>query len=107
VENTPSPLPSPNLRLQVWPFALASALTALILGIIAWPIHAMMMARAAARYSMSGGMWRGPAGAHAPMLVHHAMGPWHLLGIIVVMVWVGVGAAIFAALYNAFAVRKP
>lgn len=106
MENAPPPpVAGPFLRLHVWSLALASALTALILAIIAWPIHAMMMARAAVRYGTYGG-WQGPAGAHAPLMMHHTMGPWHLLGVTVVMVWAGIGGAIVAALYNAFIGRS-
>lgn len=40
------------------------------------------------------------------MVAHPGFGGWHLLGLIIFMVWAGVGAAILAALYNAFAVRR-
>lgn len=105
MENTPSPVVRAYLQIHIWSFSLASALTALILGIIAWPIHAMMMARHSARYGTYGG-WQGQAGPHAPMMMQHNMGPMHLVGIIVILVWAGVGAAIFAALYNAFVGRR-
>lgn len=101
MENTSAPVAVAYLRIHVWAFVLASALTALILGIIAWPIHAWMMARAAARYGAYGG-WHDGAGAHAPMMMHHSFGPMHAIGLIVVMIWAGVGAAILGALYNAF-----
>ena len=101
MENTPSPVAVAYLRIHIWSFVLASALTALILGIIAWPIHAMMMAHAAARAGAYGG-WQGGMGPHAPMMLHHNLGPMHAIALVVVMVWAGVGAAILSALYNAF-----
>jgi hypothetical protein len=101
VENTPSPVAVAYLRIHIWAFVLASALTALILGIIAWPIHALMMARAAARYGTYGA-WHGGAGPHGSMMMYHGLGPMHAIGLIVVMLWAGVGAAILGALYNAF-----
>jgi len=91
------------MRLHVWSFALACAITALLLGLIAWPIHAMMMARAAVKYGAYRGPWHNMAGPHAPMMMHHGFGAWHLL---IFMVAAGVGGAILAALYNAFAVRR-
>lgn len=108
MENTPSPSPtSLYLRLNVWGLALASALTTVILGLIAWPIHAMMMAHAAARYGTYGGPWQGmPSGPHAPMMMHPGLGAWHFFGLIIVMIWAGVGGAILAALYNAFIARR-
>ncbi len=93
-------------RLHVWSFALAAAITTLILGLIAWPIHAMMRARAAVNYGMYGGPWHGMAGPHAPLMTHPGFAGSHFLGLIIVMVCAGVGAAILAALYNAFAVRR-
>jgi hypothetical protein len=105
VENTPAPVTQAYLRLHVWSFTLASALTALILGIVAWPIHAMMMARAA-RFHAYGGGWQPGMGPHPPMMLHHSFGPMHAIALIVIMVWVGIGAAILAALYNAFVGRR-
>jgi hypothetical protein len=109
MENAPSAAPPAAsrvyARLHVWSLSLASALTTLLLGLIAWPIHAMMMARAAARYGMYTGPWRGMAGPHAPMM-HPALGSWHLLGLVIVLIWAGIAAAILAALYNAFIPKR-
>jgi hypothetical protein len=108
MENAPSS-PSPSVprvyvQLHVWGLTLAAAVTTLILGLIAWPFHAMMMTRAATRYGMYGAP-PGLAGPHAP-LMHAGLGPWHLLGIVIVCIWAGIGAAILAGLYNAFTPKR-
>ncbi len=101
---SPSPTTPPGyVRVHVWSATLAAAVTALLLGLIAWPIRAALWAHA-----WRHGAWRGMTGAPAhPMMAHpmlfHPMAGVHLLAIVVVAIWAGIGGAVFAALYNAFA----
>lgn len=82
------------LRLSVWAATVASATTALIMGVLWLPLH-LMRARA------SFGVMPHPMSAGGGFA-----GGWVLVALLVVLVYGGVAGAIFAAIYNAVLSRR-
>jgi len=109
--------------LRVWPFALATSAAAIILGILAIPIHFvkhMAMARHFEHFRvdrMPGGpgpavpvppgVPAGPEVHGAWLAAHIGLGiEWAIVGLIVLAVYAGVAGAVLAAVYNALASRR-
>lgn len=111
--------------LRVWPFTLAAAATALLVGILTIPIHIlkhMAMRRFEFETPIGPGVPHlpgGPGPAFPPpgpggpdmhgtwFAVHAGLGIEMLvIGLIVVAVYAGVAGAVFAAVYNAIATRR-
>jgi hypothetical protein len=91
-------------RLHVWGLTVASGVAALLMGLLALPLHLL---------KLHGLMTRGPMGTppgmgYPPqgMMQPHA---WHagggigllVLGLILLAVWGGIAGAVVAAVYNA------
>jgi hypothetical protein len=119
--------------LRVWPFTLAAGASALVIGILAIPIHIIK------HFSHGGGMVErmervgpgmpgpgmpggpgvpGTPGMPGPMMpgpemhgawqtAHVGFGiEWAIIGLIVIAVYAGVAGAVFAAVYNALVTRR-
>jgi hypothetical protein len=97
----PQPPPAVITRISTAGLSLALGATVLVLGLIMWPIHAMMLHRKLAYMQMRGGSYLHHAGAYAGM---HAFGPLHIL---VAAVLAGVAGFVFAAVYNSIAASRP
>src|ERR1700687_5595026 len=112
--------------LRVWPFTVASATTALVVGILAIPIH--IVKHMAHGFDREMGMPRPPEGGvlppgampggpmmpggpgaemHGAWAMHAGLGiEWAIVGLIVVAVYAGVAGAVFASVYNALLARR-
>ncbi len=93
------------VRLNVWGLTVASAVTALLLGLISWPLHAMMWMNRMGGYGMHGPGYPMP-GPGYPMMQGGYFGVWHLELLVIVAVWAGIGGAALAAIYNAVGAKR-
>ena len=96
------PQPAAFLRLNVWGVTLSSALTALIVLILSFPLHLMH------QRSMAGARGGGPDfGAPHPMMGGDGISvAFVLIALLLALVYGGVAGAIFASLYNAILNRR-
>lgn len=118
---------SSTTPLRVWPFTLAAASTAVVVGIMTIPIH-ILKHFAVKRFEFETPMGQNfprvpgpgpgfppppPAGPMGPemhgawQMAHVGIGiEWIVIGLLVVAVYAGVAGAVFAAVYNAMATRR-
>lgn len=92
--------PGGYLRLNVGATAAAGAVTAIIMAILAFPLHLMHRTIFGAPRGM---MFPGQVVPH-PMM--GAGGVWIIIGLIVLLAYAGVAGAIFAAIYNVTMTRR-
>lgn len=102
----PEQQPVGFLKLNVWGVTISSALTALIVVILSLPLHLMHQREMFGERAMGGGVYGAPG-----MMPHPAVGggvavTFVLVALLVVLVYGGVGGAIFAAIYNAILNRR-
>jgi hypothetical protein len=90
----------------VWGFTVASAVAAVVVTLLALPLHLWKHQRYAMYGAMHSGAGQYPGGY--PTAMHHAgFGLWPVFAIILVAVWAGIGGAIVAAVYNAMVRERP
>ena len=116
--------------LRVWPFTLSAAAAALVVGILAIPIH-LVKHMTMQRHFETFGMPRTPGGPGPGMpapnmppgmpqpgmpgpevhgvwqTAHPGIGiEWAIIGLVVIAVYSGVAGAVLAAVYNALIFRR-
>lgn len=84
-------------RLNVWALAVGSAVSAVVVMLLAWPLKLLMHHEV-----------RTDMHEHADYYaVHHGdTALWHLGMLVVIALWAGIGGAVVAAVYNAVAARQ-
>jgi hypothetical protein len=103
MQESPQPV---YLRFHVWGFTVASAVAAAVLCLLTLPVHMWKHQRYAGYGMLHGGPGAYPGAG--PAMMHHAgFGLWPLWALILVVLWAGIGGAIFAAVYNAMQRPRP
>jgi hypothetical protein len=102
--------PGGYLKFNVGATAAASAVTALIIAILALPLH-LMRERAVVGFAGAGRVFPGPGREFPPAGMPHPMGGGFALGLLlvwllIVLVYAGVAGALFAAIYNVTLTRR-
>lgn len=91
------------LSLNVWSLTLGSACAALVLGIVVLPVK-MLAIHHRMGYGITG-PGPGPGTVPGPDIgMYHAAFaslPWHIVALLAIVILVGIGGAIIAAVYNA------